>query len=436
MDKIALVFPGQGSQYIGMGKSIYESYSCARNIFKEANDILGYDLAKICFEGSVGEQNRMENMLPAIFTASVALFKVYMEEIGVMPNYMAGHSLGEYSALTCSGAIKFSDALKIVRKRSELAKHAADSQQGTMSIIEKIDEVLLSRICSEVCAGGNSIGVIACCNSESQFTVCGHEAAILSIEDKSLEAGAMVTPIIMGAPFHSPLMEVVSAALEEELRKYSFSTPNIPVIANVSAMPYEAGKPINKNLIEQMTKPVRWKDSVNYLVNMGVKTIIDVGPQSLLKNLVKSIVCDDIKVFAFNQNEDKPEILSNFMSRQVLKQTDKETDVPYIKSVVSNCLAEAVCAKNRNWDSKEYEAGVLKPYKVIETIQNELDENNTPPTNEQMQTALEKLCIIFNTKKVPQSEQQRRIKRILEQSRTTHIFLDFLERGYGESERV
>ncbi len=436
MDKIALIFPGQGSHYIGMGKSIYEGYSCAKKIFEEANDTLGYNIAKLCFEGGVRELNRLENMLPAIFTVSVALFNVYKEEIGVLPHFMAGHSLGEYSALTCSEALKFSDALRIIRRRSELAKDAKEQQHGAMSIIEEIDETALKRICSEASSDESNIGVIACYNSDRQFTVCGHEAALLAIEDMALDLGALVTPIISGTPFHSPLMKSILKALEEEINKYSLSLPRIPVISNCSAMPYEAGKPVFKNLIEQISKPVRWRDTVNYLVNMGVKVFIDIGPQSLLKNLVKTIVNNDIQVLAFNQQEDRPEILSTFMGKSLIKTVERDTIAPYIKSLVSSCLAEAVCARNCNWNEKEYEEGVLVPYSELEAIQNELDKNKLPPTIEQMQNALEKLFIIFDTKKVPNSEQQRRIKRILGNNSTSHIFSDFIERRYGESERI
>ncbi|WP_432409137.1 ACP S-malonyltransferase [Wukongibacter sp. M2B1] len=424
MKKIALLFPGQGSQYIGMGKSLYEEYDIAKETFEEANSVLGYDLKNICFKGSLSELNEAENMLTAILTTSVAAYRVFMQEIGVEPRFMAGHSLGEYSALTCSGAIEFKDALKIVRLRSILAKEAALKENGTMTIVENVNK----KIVEEACLGASSYNElvnISCYNSENQYAISGTQNAVMKAEDLLLEEDANITPLIMGIPFHSPLMENARVQLERELNNYKLKPFKYPVISNVTALPYKSEDEIVDKLSLQLVKPVQWRNTLNYLEQEGIDFAIEIGPQSILKNLVRDeeLYFD---IYSFNQKSDHQVLLQLLNADKPLKEI----------TVITKCLAMAVATRNRNWNNSEYEEGVLKPCRKIKEIQERLDEQNKAPEIQDMKMALDMLYTIFNTKKVPKEEQIRRFNRILKETRTKNIFDDFLEGRYSQSEKI
>ncbi len=423
MNNIALIFPGQGSQYIGMGKSLCEDSKVAKDTFDEANNILDFDLQKVCFEGSIGELNKIENMLLAILTTSVAAFRTLMSEVDINPNYLAGHSLGEYSALVCSGALSFADALKIVRLRSNLAKEVAESLKGSMTIIEDAQLSLLEEECKRVSKSGN-IAMISCYNSHNQYAISGNQEAVMKVEDRMLEAGAKITPLIMGAPFHSSLMEKAADKLHGELIKYKLNEFKWPVISNVYALPYENKNAIAQNLSLQIMKPVQWNDIINYMVLHNVTTILEVGPQSVLKSLIKSGVYN-ITTLSYNQKSDKKILLE-----AALKSNDNKGNKPILPSVVTRCLAMSVTTRNRNWDNDEYSEGVTKPYIRIKEIQEKLDKEGTEASIEDMKECLDLLYTIFNTKKLPINEQISRFNKIFNQTGTEHLFNDFIERRY------
>lgn len=419
MDKVAIMFPGQGSQYIGMGKSLCDEFTIAREVFDEANDVLGYDLKKICFEGGLSKLNSVGNMLPAILTASVAAFRVYLREVGKIPCIMAGHSLGEYSALTCSEMLTFSQALKLVRLRSELAVEVAEKQDGTMTIFEKVDRETIERECVKASKEGQ-IASVSCYNSDTQFAISGHRDAVMRAEDNLLEICALVTPLMNGAPFHSMLMKDASEKLKAELEKYSYKKPVWPVMSNVTAKPYEGPEAVVKNLVDQLMQPVRWVEIMDYFRAYGVEAAIEIGPQSVLKNLLE----DDnkkMKAYSFNQKADK-DILQDMLGK---------TDVGNVSTVVTRCLAMGVSTRNRNFDENEYQKGVIDPYRRIKEIQKVLDINGAYPDVDQMQEALELLHLIFVTKKLPLEEQIRRFNRILDQTSTKHLFQDFIKEKYN-----
>ena len=242
MSKIALLFPGQGSHFVGMGQDIYNEYAVAKAVFEEANDVLGFDIKKICFSGNLLELNSMENMFPGLYIVCVALFKVYMQEIGVAPQYSAGHSLGEYAALTCSGALNFADALRVIYRRGVLAQAVADEGEGAMTIIEGIDINTAETECKKVSSSGQYVA-ISCYNSPDQIAISGYQDAVMQVEDRLMEKGAKISPILTAPPIHSLLMKEVAEQLEVELKKCKFNELKWPVIANVDAQPY--GEPVS-----------------------------------------------------------------------------------------------------------------------------------------------------------------------------------------------
>lgn len=416
MTRVALLFPGQGSQYMGMGRSLYDKFKTAKHTFDEANDVLGFDLKKICFEGGFVELNKMENMFPALLTASVAAFRVFIKESGIVPFCSAGHSLGEYSALTCSGVIKFSDALRIIHKRGSLATRVLDTGIGYMTVVNGVYKDIVEDECKKVSTRDKMVS-IACYNSDDQVVVSGHSEALIRLEDRLLEIDANITPLLMSAPLHSPLMQEAANELKEELGRYSYERPSWPVISNVSALPCSDTCEIIKNLVVQMTCPVRWSSTMDYMEGQNVMEVVEVGPQAVLTNLVK-MNNKTFKAYAFTQKEDKQE--AKGQGETILSQ-----NAP-ISTVIIKCMAAAVCTRNRNWNDAEFQAGVIEPYEMIEKIQADIENEATEATFDQMQRALELLKIIFDTKKVPDVEQKMRFQRIFTQTNTEKLFGEFM----------
>lgn len=301
MEKIAFLFPGQGSQYVGMGQSFYKKHDIARKTFEEANDILGFDLVNLCFDGSITELSQLENVSPALLTASVAYFRVYMQELGITPQFCAGHSLGEYAAFTCAGAMKFADALRIIRLRGFLTQEVAKMGQSGMTIIDGLAPEVIEAECQKYSTAEQIVGV-SCYNSPLQAAISGHNAGIQKVEERSLELGATITPLLASPPLHSPVLKDIVTKLTEELRKYTFSAFQWPVIANVTAKPYGDPSNIISLLTDQLVRPVQWINTLKYLKENGVMIIVEMGPQNILTNLVAAnltgveTVCFDRKI--------------------------------------------------------------------------------------------------------------------------------------------
>ncbi len=299
MNKIALLFPGQGSQYIGMGKKICDTYKVAKDIFCEANDILGWDIQKLCYEGNIEELTKTYNAQLSILTTSVAMYKVYMEEIGVRPEMMAGHSLGEISALTCAGAIEFKDALKLVRKRGQLMHESAMETEGAMVAIlgvekEKIEEQFVKLGVKEI--------VIANHNSKNQVVISGFRESIERVLNHFNLLGWKFIQLNVSGAFHSPLMQKAAEQFKDEIKKYNFKELQCPVISNFNAQPYVSSKQITEILPKQIVSTVCWHESMEYLLNNNIDTCIEIGVGNVLTKLLKGNKL--IRVFALDSQTD------------------------------------------------------------------------------------------------------------------------------------
>jgi [acyl-carrier-protein] S-malonyltransferase len=417
MNKLALLFPGQGSQAVGMGKNLCKVFPVAHKTFEEANEVLGFDLMKMCFEGNIEELTRTENAQPAILTCSVAAFRVYMSEIGVEPVYSAGHSLGEFSALTCAGAIAFEDALKIVRKRGRFMQEAAAEGIGSMAAVTNIDRKIIEEECINS-STEDSIVAVSNYNAPDQTVISGHKDAVDRVTSALEQKGAKIIPLKVSAPFHSSLMKPAAVKLNEEMRKYAYNSFKWPVISNVTGLPYSDPSKIIENMTQQMTAPVQWVESMMFLQSENVNIAIELGAGKVLKNLVKKN-SSIIVPYSYDIDEDVKKV------KELLKNDDGNIENRI--TVVTKCLAAAVCTKNRNWDNEEYQKGVVQPYKAIQVMQNELEANNKMPSIEQMTEALNLLKSIFDTKKVPIEEQIERFNDILDKTKTKDLFPDFVK---------
>lgn len=279
----AYVFPGQGSQFTGMAKDIYESNATAKQILDQANDILGFKITDIMFTGSADELKQTKVTQPAIFIHSVALA---LSNENVKPDMVAGHSLGEFSALVANKTLTFADALQLVYKRALAMQRACEINPSTMAAILGLDD----KIVEEVCASINEVVVAANYNCPGQLVISGSNKGIEIACEKLKAAGAKrALPLPVGGAFHSPLMEPAREELAAAIESTTFSNPICPVYQNVNALPSSDVIVIKKNLIDQLTSPVRWTQSVQNMAKDGGKTFIECGPGKVLQGLVKKI---------------------------------------------------------------------------------------------------------------------------------------------------
>lgn len=276
------VFPGQGSQFPGMGKELYDNSEVAKELFEKANEILGFRITDIMFEGTA-EQLRQTNVTqPAVFLHSVVLAKV----LGIIPDAVAGHSLGEFSALVASGALTFEDGLTLVAKRAAAMQSACQAEEGSMAAVLALDDDTIERVC-EQCDG---VVVAANYNCPGQVVISG-AAEVVKVACKEMKAAGAkrALPLPVGGAFHSPLMESARVELEKAISEAEFSTPLCPIYQNVDAKPYTDPEQIKKNLIAQLTAPVRWRQSVEQMIEDGATSFTEVGCGTVLQGLISKI---------------------------------------------------------------------------------------------------------------------------------------------------
>jgi len=413
VEKVAFLFPGQGSHYVGMGKKLCEDYSIAMRTFEEANEALGYDLMKICFNGSIFKLNKMENMFPALLTTSVACYRVYMHEIGFSPQVLAGHSLGEYSALTCAGVISFSDAVKIVNMRGKLAQEAINAKIGDMTICEGIEWKLVEGLCKTI-SGENLFTQIACYNDDDKVSVSGTKEGILKIEREILKKKGKIVPLVGGGPFHCELMTEAAMKLYEELKKYNYNEFRYPVISNVTSLPYKIDDNIAHILREHLIRPVQWVKTLERLNDMNITLFVEMSTRNML--------CDIMNLQKFKQKKYK-------ISKDDIQKLQR---IPDFKewgnnvTPISKCLSATVSTPNKNL--KNYDpVKVLDMYKQIESIEKKQNKSSPKHTAEDILEAFRYLKDILNEKEISMYERKQIISDIIDTSGLNYLYDDFLK---------
>lgn len=286
--KHAYVFPGQGAQFSGMGKDLYDNDLMAREMFEQANRILGFRITDIMFDGSADDLRQTRVTQPAVFIHSVILAKT----LDIKPDAVAGHSLGEFSALVAAGALSFEEGLQLVAKRADAMQAACEASAGTMAAIIGLDDRSVEQICSEISSQAETSGAVVAANYNcpGQLVISGAVEAVSEACKKAKEAGARrALPLAVGGAFHSPLMEPARQQLEKAIGEATFNVPVCPVYQNVDAAPHTDPEAIKRNLMAQLTAPVRWTQIARQMVADGIGEFTELGPGNVLQGLIRKV---------------------------------------------------------------------------------------------------------------------------------------------------
>lgn len=291
MSVTALVFPGQGSQVVGMGKDIADAYPIARDTFGEADEALGFALSSLCFGGPEDALRDTINQQPALLAVSIALLRVLQSQGALhAPAFVAGHSLGEYSALVAAGALAFADALRLVRERGRLMKEAGERQPGAMAAVLNVADDVLEEVCRQATEQTGRAVVCANYNAPGQIVISGDTAAIEAATALAKERGARrVIPLAVSIASHSPLMRGAAEQFSVATGQVRLAALHTPLVANVTAQPLGSGAEIRAEMVRQLTSPVRWTASVQYMIGQGVHAFVEVGPKDVLTGLIRRI---------------------------------------------------------------------------------------------------------------------------------------------------
>jgi [acyl-carrier-protein] S-malonyltransferase len=294
---VGLLFPGQGSQFVGMGRDLAAAYPQARQVFEEADEVLGYALSRIAWDGPEAELTATKNAQPAILIHSIAVYRVLQERLGRV-GMAAGHSLGEFSAYVAAGSLTFADGVRTVRRRGELMQQSGDERPGTMAALLGLDDEAVEAVCREAAADGGEC-VPANYNSPGQLVISGDVPTVERAMDLARAAGARkAVRLNVSGAFHSPLMQVARAGLASQLSRVSIAAPRTPVVSNVSGRPVTDAEEARRLLVEQLTSPVRWTASMRAMLDGGIVSFAELGPGNvlcgLLRRVERSVSCDSV----------------------------------------------------------------------------------------------------------------------------------------------
>ncbi len=395
MKKKAFLFPGQGAQYVGMGKALCDASKTASEIFERAADALRMDMKKLCWESDLATLTLSKNAQPAILTTGYAMYRVCREELGLKPDAMAGHSLGEITALTCADALDFEDAVRLVQKRGEFMN--LQDADGAMFAVMTRDVARVEELCRQET---DDLGIVSISNYNShvQTVISGHRGKVQRVVDALERDEVKCRELNVSAPFHCALMAPAAELFREELKKYAFRNPACPVLSNAVAYPYENAGGIPELLVRQMVEPVRWVECMTWLRRANIEYCVELGPGHVLQSLMKRNY-SEIKVFAYDDGGE-PEKLKAYVEASY---------IPFL----SRCMGLAVSARNTCWDNEIYRQGVIAPYNRLRAMQEQVESEGRKATEGEMLEGARLLKTILTTKGCPEGEQAERFSDLL-----------------------
>ncbi|MGB3184034.1 MAG: ACP S-malonyltransferase [Cyclobacteriaceae bacterium] len=403
--KLALIFPGGGTQYAGMGRSLYEQHEQVKRLYEEAGDILGYDIKKVCFEGDLQSLSEMDNAQPAIYLFGMASWLVWQDSYGLTPTCAAGHSQGEYAALAAAGVFAWQDGLRLIRKRGELLKKAGQMHNGGMMAVNKVEQNVVEEACETVRPEGGR-AYIAVYNSPLQYVVSGTRPDCEKVAERLRPLGADVNILNINTPSHCPLMKEVTAEFEEALSGLSFNRPAFTVIGNVTAEALQTEE-IPGRMVEHLTRPVRWQESMARMQEAGVNYFIDMGPQAVLQNLNKYLPGQPAG-FALDVEEEREAL-----------QTTLQNLLPDAEGFMKKCLVLAVSTKNFNYDDESYQQRVVAPYRDLFKIRQEVPHHYRK--TEKYQKAFDLIKTILTNKHIPEEKIEDYLDDLLHSTRMDEV---------------
>lgn len=415
MDKFAFIFPGQGTQFIQMGKSFYDQYAIVKQTFEEASDVSGIDMARLCFNGSISSINEFTNMQLAILTTEVAIFRAYMDDYGVYPQFAVGHSIGEYAALVSAGAVSFKDAVKIMIQRGELVSGITNKNIGHMAVIEQASQETIEA-CIKAAHAEESV-FISCFNSNSQFALSGANDKLDAVEQLLLDRGSLVSPLFNGPPMHSPLMNEMCMEYLEFVNGFTFYPFHFPIISNQTGAPLTDPSQIAKSMTYHLIKPVLFTSAIDLFQRFGVTATIEMSPKLLLSEFVKENL-PQMKTYCYGLFQDKQRLDGLFKA-----DTNFAKDMP---NFAGRCLSILVATENNNRNQAEYKE-VIQIYEKMKAKYNASAGAKESVKQETHAEALEMLITALRVKKLEPQKIKHCVKALLDETNSFYQFDNVLQ---------
>ena len=410
MEKFAFLFPGQGTQFVQMGKAFYDQYPIARQTFEEASEVSGLDMANLCFHGSVSGINEFSNMQLAVLTAEIAIFRAYMDDYGVYPQFAVGHSIGEYAALVSAGAVTFADAVAIMMKRGELVSRIIDKNTGHMAIIEQAGAQMIED-CIQASQAQDSV-YISCFNSETQYAISGWNDKLEAVEQQLLEKGALVSPLFHSPPIHSPLMNEICMEYLEFMNGFEFYPFRFPVISNYTGAPVSDPAKIAQTLTYHLISPVLFTSAMALFHRYGVTATIEMSPKLLLSEFIKENQ-PNIKTYCYGLINDKQQLDELFQA-----DPNFAKDMP---NFAGRCLSILVSTENKNQNQNDYKE-VIRIYEKIKEQYNDQQRNRAGTTSDPHAELLEMLIAALRIKRLEPSQLKNCVKTLLDETNSFYRF--------------
>ncbi len=414
--RVGVVFPGQGSQYIGMGKKLYDRYDCVKKIFTEASEILGYDIQNLCFYGNSTTLQNSEYTQPAIFTVSYAAYLAFIDEFCIRPACLAGHSMGEFTALVCANAIDFRQGLQIIRKRGRFMQESAANIGGMYAVINmKKEELDLE--CQRA-SNEKDFVTISNFNSSQQYTISGSYCALEKVIPGIKDKGGVAVPLKVSGPFHSMYMKKSAEEFSVFLNAYTFKSPGYPIISNITGKEYDINTNVKDTLVKQIYSPILWEKCIQSMLEKDVDMMIELGPKNVLTKLIKQQT-NQIKFFASDQEKE----LKEFYKTIGDSYGNYDNDVTRIDGLVRHCLKRAVCIRNNGEDETEYEQKFRIPYTEIKMKYFMHKESGELIPLELAKDAVEMLKAACRVKKVSKEDEENLLADIIMATGTKSLIL-------------